>query len=72
MEKSTILSFLSTKGITSFNEKIKQGDFTHFISISDDRICHVRPKAKDSTDKMNTPFGPQLKERLLVKQQIYS
>ncbi|MCQ2291036.1 MAG: hypothetical protein MJZ63_07185 [Muribaculaceae bacterium] len=42
--------------------KIKNGDFEHFMKSSDDNICHVRPKAKDSKDLMDTPFGPQKKK----------
>lgn len=50
-------------------DKIKRGDFEHFISISDDKICHVRPKAKDSSDKMDTPYGPQLKRGYWLNRQ---
>lgn len=42
-------------------EKIRRGEFDNFYKISDDKICHVRPKAKDSKDTMDTPYGPQLK-----------
>ncbi|MEO6391122.1 MAG: MutH/Sau3AI family endonuclease [Pyrinomonadaceae bacterium] len=37
--------------------KITRNDFIHFIKESDDRICHVRPKARDSTDLMETANG---------------
>lgn len=43
-------------------DKIKKGDFDHFIAASDNRICHVRPKAKDSNDLMDTPFGKKKKK----------
>lgn len=43
-------------------EKIKNGDFNHFIKISDNNICHVRPKAKNSKDLIDTPFGMQKKK----------
>ena len=38
-------------------QKIKSGDYQHFIKSSDKRICHVRPKAKNSDDVMETPQG---------------
>lgn len=31
-------------------EKVNQGDFDHFVRISDHRVAHVRPKARDSSD----------------------
>lgn len=37
--------------------KIKKGDYNNFIKISDNMICHVRPKAQKSTDTMPTPQG---------------
>lgn len=37
--------------------KIAADDFGNFWKLSDHRICHVRPKAKDNTDKMETPSG---------------
>ena len=42
--------------------KIRRGDFSNFIKSSDNNICHVRPKAINSNDLMNTPFGPQKKK----------
>lgn len=47
---------------TDTKYKIKKGDFSHFIKSSDGNICHVRPKAKDARDLMDTPFGPQKKK----------
>jgi DNA mismatch repair protein MutH len=38
-------------------EKIRNDDYDNFIRISDNRICHVRPKGADSRDKMETPSG---------------
>lgn len=38
-------------------KKIQKDDFKHFIKISDDRICHVRPKGRDSSDLMKTASG---------------
>jgi len=43
--------------------KIKAGDYGHFIKISDDRVCHVRPKGKDSRDLMETPQGTMEKKK---------
>lgn len=37
--------------------KIEEGDFEHFIKISDNKICHVRPKGRDSSDLMPTASG---------------
>ena len=38
-------------------EKIQKGDFEHFWRLGDHNICHVRPKAQNSQDKMMTPSG---------------
>lgn len=35
--------------------KIMNGVYDDFIKISDDRICHVRPKGEDGKDLMPTP-----------------
>lgn len=43
-------------------DKVRKGDFNHFISISDDRICHVRPKAERSSDMVQTTYGMQKKK----------
>lgn len=37
--------------------KIAAGDHANFIKESDDRICHVRPKGRDSSDRMLAPSG---------------
>lgn len=37
--------------------KIAADNFTDFWKLSDHKICHVRPKAKDNTDTMETPSG---------------
>jgi DNA mismatch repair protein MutH len=44
-------------------KKIKKGDYNHFIKISDDKICHVRPKGADSKDLMETPQGKMEKKK---------
>ncbi|MBS1917921.1 MAG: DNA mismatch repair protein [Bacteroidetes bacterium] len=43
--------------------KIKKGDFEHFIKSSDNRIGHVRPKARDSEDLMEAPDGTMQKKK---------
>jgi DNA mismatch repair protein MutH len=44
-------------------KKIINDDYTHFIKISDDRICHVRPKGADSKDLMEAPSGRMEKKK---------
>lgn len=44
-------------------DKIRLGDFDHFIAASDGRICNVRPKAKDSSDQMETASGSFAKKK---------
>ncbi len=43
--------------------KIKNDDYYNFIKISDNRICHVRPKGRDSKDLMETPSGKLEKKK---------
>jgi DNA mismatch repair protein MutH len=43
--------------------KIIKGDYKHFLKISDDMICHVRPKGVDSNDRMETPQGDLQKKK---------
>lgn len=43
--------------------KISDNDFDNFIKISDDMICHVRPKGINSYDLMETPFGTKEKKK---------
>jgi len=43
--------------------KIAYGDYNNFIKISDGLICHVRPKAIDSLDKMKSPQGTMEKKK---------
>lgn len=56
--------------------KIHAEDYNHFIRISDDVICHVRPKGADSHDLMETPAGRMEKKRCYwlnasyIKQQL--
>ncbi len=43
-------------------KKIAENDFSHFIRISDNRICHIRPKGVNSRDLMETPAGTMEKK----------
>lgn len=36
-------------------DKVRDGDYGHFLRMTQHPICHVRPKAKDSSDLMETP-----------------
>ena len=40
-------------------KKIKEGDYDNFVSISDDKVAHVRPHAKNASDTNLTPQGEQ-------------
>lgn len=44
-------------------QKIIDDDYRHFIKISDNRICHVRPKGVDGRDLMLTPSGRKEKKK---------
>jgi DNA mismatch repair protein MutH len=44
-------------------QKILDDDYEHFIRISDDKICHVRPKGVDSSDLMWTPSGRKQRKK---------
>jgi DNA mismatch repair protein MutH len=43
--------------------KIIKNDFNHFIKIADNKICHVRPKGKNSLDLMETIIGSKEKKK---------
>ena len=43
--------------------KIEAGDYNHFVSISDNRIAHVRPHGRDSSDLMLSPQGTMEKKK---------
>lgn len=57
-------------------DKIKRGDYDHFIKISGGEIAHIRPKAKDKSDVMLTPQGTYKKKKCFwlnakyIKEQI--
>lgn len=44
-------------------DKINKDEFEDFWKLSNHRICHVRPKAKDSSDKMETPSGKMVTKK---------
>ena len=44
-------------------DKVRRGDYTHFIKSTEHPISHVRPKAKNSDDKMLTPQGTMEKKK---------
>lgn len=44
-------------------QKIINDDYENFIKISDNKICHVRPKGNDSSDLMETPSGRMEKKK---------
>lgn len=43
--------------------KIMNNDFNHFIKISDNKMCHIRPKGKNSLDLMETISGTKEKKK---------
>lgn len=44
-------------------QKIVDEDFNNFIKISDDQICHIRPKAQNAADLMETALGRMEKKK---------
>ena len=38
-------------------DKVCAGDYEHFIKLSEHDVCHVRPKAKNAKDLIETPQG---------------
>ena len=43
-------------------DKVRRGDYGHFLKQSQTRVCHVRPKAKNAADTMPTPQGGSAKK----------
>ncbi len=43
-------------------DKVRAGDYTHFIKTTEHPICHVRPKAKNAADTTETPQGGKTKK----------
>ncbi len=37
--------------------KVRHNDYTHFIKQSEGSVCHIRPKARNAADQMETPQG---------------
>lgn len=58
--------------------KIKQGDYTHFMKISDGEIAHIRPKGRNAKDLAPTPQGIEERKKCFwlnakyIKEQIES
>lgn len=44
-------------------DKVRVGDYEHFIRSTEHPICHVRPKAKNSQDMSETPQGGFAKKK---------
>ena len=38
-------------------DKVRNGDYAHFLKSSEHSVCHIRPKAKNAADMMETPQG---------------
>jgi len=51
--------------------KIANGDFTHFIKASENKIGHVRPKGRNSDDKMLAPNGTMQKKKCFWLNKTY-
>ncbi len=43
-------------------DKVRNGDYDHFMKSSEHPICHVRPKAKNAADLTPTPQGKLVKK----------
>lgn len=43
-------------------DKVRAGDYTHFTKSTEHSICHIRPKAKNAADMMETPQGGETKK----------
>ena len=43
-------------------DKVRSGDYAHFIKSTEHPICHVRPKAKNAADTTDTPQGGKAKK----------
>jgi len=43
-------------------DKVRSGDYIHFIKSTEHPVCHVRPKAKKADDMMETPQGGKAKK----------
>lgn len=43
-------------------DKVRAGDYTHFMKSTEHPVCHVRPKAKNAADMTDTPQGYKTKK----------
>lgn len=43
-------------------DKVRRGDYDHFLKQSQTRVCHVRPKAMNAADTTPTPQGDSAKK----------
>lgn len=43
-------------------DKVRSGDYTHFIKSTEHSVCHVRPKARNAADMTDTPQGTKAKK----------
>lgn len=43
-------------------DKVRAGDYAHFIKTKEHPVCHVRPKAKNAADTTDTPQGGKAKK----------
>lgn len=43
-------------------DKVRRGDYDHFLKQSQTRVCHVRPKAMNAADTTPTPQGGRAKK----------
>lgn len=43
-------------------DKVRAGDYTHFIKSSEHSVCHIRPKARNRDDLTETPQGGMTKK----------
>ena len=42
-------------------DKVRAGDYTHFIKSSEHSVCHIRPKGRNRKDLTETPQGGMTK-----------
>lgn len=43
-------------------DKVRLGDYTHFVKSTENPVCHIRPKAKNAADMADTPQGGKAKK----------
>lgn len=51
--------------------KIRAGDYGHFIKMSENPVGHIRPKARDADDLMDTPQGTCEKKKCFFLNRKY-